>query len=64
MQAIYDWLNEWAVTLTGETWRWFAGLTREEWLIVLAAVTAIGFLCMRGYGSLREPSPSVRHRPA
>jgi len=26
-------------------------LTREEWVVVLAVVSVLGFLCMLGYGS-------------
>lgn len=34
-----------------DTWHWFATLSRDEWMIVLGAVTFLGFLCMRGFGS-------------
>jgi hypothetical protein len=30
---------------------WVLSLNRQEWLIVLVAVTVIGFFCMRGFGS-------------
>lgn len=30
---------------------WALSLNRQEWLIVLVAVTVLGFFCMRGYGS-------------
>ena len=33
------------------TMAWVMSLDRHEWLIVLAAVSLFGFLCMRGYGS-------------
>jgi hypothetical protein len=33
----------------GETWQWFNGLGREEWLVVLAVVCACGFLCLLGF---------------
>ncbi|MEM1303278.1 MAG: hypothetical protein AAGG46_00190 [Planctomycetota bacterium] len=46
-QSAMDWLS----AVQSSTWAWFANLSREEWLIVLAAVTAAGFLCMRGFGS-------------
>lgn len=33
------------------TMSWVLSLNHQEWLIVLMAVTAFGFLCMRGFGS-------------
>jgi hypothetical protein len=36
-----------------ETWRWFSGLNREEWLVLLAFVCACGFLSLRGMTSRR-----------
>lgn len=35
----------------GDVWGWFSRLTREEWVVVLAVVSVLGFLCMLGYGS-------------
>jgi hypothetical protein len=35
----------------GDLWDWFNRLTREEWVVVLAVVSVLGFLCMLGYGS-------------
>lgn len=35
----------------GDVWEWFSRLTREEWVVVLAVVAVLGFLCMLGYGS-------------
>ena len=34
-----------------DTWRWFAMLDHQEWIVVLALVSCCGFLCMRGFGS-------------
>jgi hypothetical protein len=34
-----------------DVWDWFNRLTREEWVVVLAVVSVLGFLCMLGYGS-------------
>ncbi len=31
--------------------RWFNGLDRQEWVVVLVVGMVFGFLCMRGYGS-------------
>ncbi len=35
----------------GDMWDWFNRLTREEWVVVLAVVAVLGFLCMLGFGS-------------
>ena len=35
----------------GDVWDWFNRLNREEWVVVLVVVCALGFLCMLGYGS-------------
>ena len=37
--------------VSGDVWDWFSRLSREEWVIVLAVVSVLGFLCMLGYGS-------------
>ncbi len=42
-----------AKELPGETWQWFNGLNREEWLVLLAFVCAFGFLSLRGFHSRR-----------
>jgi hypothetical protein len=42
-----------AFEIPDKTWRWFAGLNREEWLVVLAVVCACGFLSLRGMQSRR-----------
>ena len=34
-----------------DVWGWFSQLTREEWVVVLAVVSVLGFFCMLGYGS-------------
>ncbi len=38
-------------SIRGDVWDWFNRLTREEWVVVLAVVSVLGFLCMLGYGS-------------
>ncbi|MEM6329292.1 MAG: hypothetical protein AAF790_03470 [Planctomycetota bacterium] len=51
MDAAIQYVSEkWAAALGG-SWRWFAALNREEWVVVLAVACAAGFFCMRGYGS-------------
>lgn len=47
MQRLVDETHQ----LRGDAWEWFSRLTREEWLVVLAVVSVLGFLCMLGYGS-------------
>ena len=42
-----------ANTIPGETWNWFNGLNREEWLVVLVVVCACGFVAMLGFRSNR-----------
>jgi hypothetical protein len=31
--------------------RWFNGLDKQEWLLVLIAAVVIGFFALRGFGS-------------
>jgi hypothetical protein len=52
-----DYMSEWqdyAFTFVGsrvhDLWMWFNALSREEWLIVLAACCAVGFLFLKGGG--------------
>jgi hypothetical protein len=42
-----------AAEVQGQTWQWFAGLSREEWFVVLGIVCACGFLSLRGFHSRR-----------
>lgn len=51
MQPYFDYVMDCYLSLMNSTWIWFATLTREEWLVVLSAATAIGFICMKGFGS-------------
>ena len=54
MQEFFQYMMDlYSVALSG-TWTWFATLSREEWLVVLACVSVAGFLCMRGFGSRKE----------
>jgi hypothetical protein len=41
------WYN--AADLPGNTWGWFNGLNREEWMVVLVIVCVSGFVCMLGF---------------
>jgi hypothetical protein len=35
------------------TWQWFNGLTREEWMVVLAVTCACGFVALLGFQARR-----------
>jgi hypothetical protein len=49
IQDIWHRANE----LPGNTWHWFNTLTREEWMVVLIAVCACGFVALLGFGARR-----------
>ncbi|QDU88268.1 hypothetical protein Pla175_16420 [Pirellulimonas nuda] len=51
MQIVTTWIVDRWNNCLGDAWRWFNTLNTEEWLLVLAAVCAVGFLFMRGSGS-------------
>lgn len=42
-----------ATEMPGETWNWFDSLNREEWLVTLIAVCALGFVSLLGFRSQR-----------
>jgi hypothetical protein len=42
-----------AAELPSQTWHWFNGLNREEWLVVLIVVCACGFVSVLGFQSRR-----------
>ena len=42
-----------ATELPGETWQWFDGLNREEWLVVLAIACAFGFVSLMAFNTRR-----------
>ena len=51
MYAMLGRLSELASSVKGDVWTWFMTLGREEWLVVLAIVCAIGFAALLGYRS-------------
>ncbi len=51
MSELFQNLFSHSLNLRGDVWDWFNRLTREEWVVVLAVVSILGFLCMLGYGS-------------
>lgn len=46
-----DSIGLWIKSGLHESWAWVAGLTYQEWFLLLGIVSAAGFLCMRGFGS-------------
>jgi hypothetical protein len=52
MQSFLEPFWQGAAQVQDRTWQWFAGLNREEWLVLLAIVCACGFLSLR-FGSRR-----------
>ncbi|QDU56269.1 hypothetical protein [Aeoliella mucimassa] len=48
MEIITEALGTWCNSAVSGTWHWFNTLNREEWMVVLAVGSALGFLCMRG----------------
>ena len=42
-----------AADLPTNTWSWFNGLNREEWLLVLIVVCSLGFVMMLGFRNNR-----------
>lgn len=53
METLVGGLWDRANALPGETWQWFNGLNREEWMIVLMVVCACGFASLLGFRSRR-----------
>lgn len=51
MTGLYEALNAYVSDGSDTVWDWFCALSREEWVVVLAVVSVLGFLCMLGYGS-------------
>ncbi|TWT87113.1 hypothetical protein Mal64_26480 [Pseudobythopirellula maris] len=54
MDQASDFIRNLLTDAYADSWRWFNGLTREEWMIVLAFTSACGFLFMRGMGNRKE----------
>ncbi len=45
--SIGDWIHSSFLS----TWNWLNQLSYQEWFLLLGIIAALGFLCMRGYGS-------------
>ena len=50
--SLFTDFGNWFRSMLAETWNWFNSLHYEEWFLLLGIIAALGFLCMRGYGSL------------
>lgn len=53
MDAVSDYLFALLRSGVGSSWRWFNGLSIDEWIVVLAATFAFGMLLLRGMGKRR-----------
>jgi hypothetical protein len=53
MKSFFEDIWYGAADVPSKTWGWFNGLSREEWLVVLAVVCASGFVCMLGFRGSR-----------
>ena len=42
-----------AAEMPSQTWHWFMGLNREEWMVTLVIVCAFGFVSLLGFQSRR-----------
>jgi hypothetical protein len=53
MNSIIDSIYDHAANAPEQTWNWFNGLHREEWLVVLAVCFACGFVALLGFQARR-----------
>lgn len=45
-------VGDYSSGMVDNSWDWFNGLNREEWILVLAITASVGFFCMMfGYGN-------------
>jgi len=51
MWDFIDLITGYVTYFATDLWKWFFILNWQEWIVLLAATSALGFLCMRGYGS-------------
>jgi hypothetical protein len=51
MSEWFDTAQKSVVHFFAGLYNWFFLLNREEWFLLLAMTMAMGFLCMRGFGS-------------
>lgn len=53
MSSFFNTIRERATEMPDNTWAWFNGLNREEWMVVLAVTFACGFVALLGFQSRR-----------
>jgi len=53
MSSFFESVRYRAAEVPDQTWAWFNGLNREEWLVVLAVTFACGFVALLGFQSRR-----------
>jgi len=53
MSSFYESIRDRAAGVPSNTWQWFNGLNREEWMVVLAVTFACGFVALLGFQSRR-----------
>lgn len=53
MSSFFDSLQYNAANVQEQTWAWFNGLNREEWLVLLAVTFACGFVALLGFQARR-----------
>jgi len=53
MSSLFDAIYSRTADVPGQTWEWFNGLNREEWMVVLAVTFACGFVALLGFQSRR-----------
>ena len=53
MQFITDFLSTKLFEGVGTSWRWFNGLSNDEWMIVLGVTFVAGMMMLRGMGKRR-----------
>jgi hypothetical protein len=54
MSSLFDSIYYRAADVPGQTWQWFNGLQREEWMVVLAITFACGFVALLGFQIRRQ----------
>lgn len=48
---LFDAAGDWLRTFLNESWTWITCLSYQEWFVLLGCTAALGFMCMRGFGS-------------
>ncbi|HMN94366.1 MAG TPA: hypothetical protein PKC60_14130 [Hydrogenophaga sp.] len=46
-----DAIGLWIRTALNDGWLWVVTLNYQEWFLFLGITSALGFMCMRGFGS-------------